>query len=63
MLNYELARIVVAERLRLTNEHVRQSRFRLDLAERKAAAGRAALNSADVRPCPEPSQRTKPALG
>lgn len=61
MLNYELARILVAERLRSTNEHVRQGRFRKDLAEGKAA-GRAALDTSGVRPCPEPSQRAKPAL-
>jgi hypothetical protein len=64
MLNYELARILIAERLRSTNEQVRQGRFRLDLAERKAAeAGRSMSGSSDVRACPEPSPRAKPALG
>ena len=64
MLNYELARILVAERLSSTSEQVRQGRFRHDLAERKAAeAGRAILGSADARACPEPSQKAKPALG
>jgi len=64
MLNYELARILVAERVRSTSEQVRQGRFRLDLAERRAAeAGRTILGSVDARACPEPSQKAKPALG
>ena len=64
MLNYELARILVAERQRSTSEQVRQARFRLDLAERKAAdAGGATPDRSDVRACTEPSQKTTPALG
>jgi hypothetical protein len=62
MLNHELARILVAERLWLTDQHVRQGRLRRDLAEGQAAS-RAALDTSVVRPCPEPGQRAKPALG
>ena len=64
MLHYELARILIAERQRSTSEQVRQGRFRLDLAERKAAeAGRITHDQSGVRACTEPSQKAKPALG
>jgi hypothetical protein len=66
MLNLELARIVTAERLRTTNDHVRQNRFRQDLAERNAAAAgqaRAGSGAPSAEPCVETSQRAKPALG
>ncbi|HLY12989.1 MAG TPA: hypothetical protein VKR24_01460 [Candidatus Limnocylindrales bacterium] len=65
MLNLELARIVVAERIRTTDEHIRQDRFRQDLAERRAAAAeqdRTGTRPA-ADPCGETSQRAKPALG
>jgi hypothetical protein len=65
MLNIELARIVVAERLRTTDEHVRQARFQEDIAERNAAAAEArqADREASVTPCQDAGQQTKPALG
>lgn len=65
MLNIELARIVVAERLRTTDEHVRQARFQEDIAERNAAAAelRQAGQGSSVAPCQDAGQRTKPALG
>ncbi len=65
MLFDEVARIMVAERLRMTNEHVRQGRLRLDLAERKAAAmeHRGTPTSPAAEPCLEANQRARPALG
>jgi hypothetical protein len=65
MLNIELARIVVAERLRTTDEHVRQGRFQEDIVERNAAAAEArqAGREASVTPGQDPGQRTNPALG
>jgi hypothetical protein len=65
VLNDELARIMIAERVRMTNEHVRQGRLRQVLAERKAAAmeQRGTGTSAAAEPCLEANQQARPALG
>jgi hypothetical protein len=57
MLNFELARIVIEERRRRTDESVRQAGFRAALAERIASR-----RAGDHAPA-ESGQRTKPALG
>ena len=54
MLNLELARIVVAERRRTTDERVRQAQLRQAVAERESA-GRAAVPGAHPTPCVEPA--------
>ena len=54
MLNIELARIVVAERRRTTDEWVRQAQLRQAVAERESA-GRAAAVGARPNPCVEPA--------
>jgi hypothetical protein len=65
MLNIELARIVMAERLRTTDERVRQGRFQRDIAERNAAMAesRKPSSSSTLETSPDPGQRAKPALG
>ena len=54
MLNVELARIVVAERRRTTDERVRQAQLREAAAERETA-GRAVAPGAHPNPCIEPA--------
>jgi hypothetical protein len=64
MMNLELARIVIEERRRRTDENLRQAGFRLALTDRdeppmpvdNGPAGGAST-------CNEKAQRTKPALG
>jgi hypothetical protein len=65
MLNIEWARIVAAERLRETEENVRQGRFRRAIAERNATSAEpsAAGRGATAEPCRDAGQRAKPALG
>jgi hypothetical protein len=64
MLNFELARIVIEERRRKTDESVRQAGFRVALAERIAsrkAGDQAPAESGQT--CTENGQQAKPALG
>ncbi len=65
MLNIELARIVIAERRRTTDENLRQARFERDLAERNGAAAESpqAERDASPAPCADAGQRIEPALG
>jgi hypothetical protein len=63
MLNLELARIVIAERRRTTDENLRQAGFRQALADRIDAQA-----AVDPRPlgtnqaCTDSGQQAKPAL-
>jgi len=64
MLNIELARIVIAERRRTTDENLRQAGFRVALAERTASRRAADHDAAEAaQACAENGPRTRPALG
>jgi hypothetical protein len=64
MLNFELARIVIEERRRRTDENLRQAGFRVALGER-IVSRRAGPDVPDAanQACTENGQRAKPALG
>jgi|HubBroStandDraft_6_1064221.scaffolds.fasta_scaffold1388025_2 hypothetical protein len=64
MLNFELARIVVEERRRRTDENLRQAGFRRALGDRVAAPTAQVHGPAESgQACTEKGQRAKPALG
>jgi len=64
MLNFELARIVVEERRRRTDENLRQAGFRRALGDRVTTPTPAGHNPAEgTQTCAENGQRAKPALG
>ena len=64
MLNLELARIVIEERRRKTDESLRQAGFRLALAERLASRAAVDHDPADGgQACTDSGRRAKPALG
>jgi hypothetical protein len=64
MLNLELARIVIEERRRKTDESLRQARFRLALADRIEAQAAVEHRPAEgTQVCTEDGRRPKPALG
>lgn len=64
MLNLELARIVVAERRRELDQHLRAGRFRVALTERAAGvASRRQDDESAARSCAESGSGAAPAVG